>query len=50
MASIVRPAVVVFVALTALTGVAYPLAVTGIGASPDDAARTVKFLYKDLTV
>jgi len=31
MNSIVRPALVLFVALSALTGIAYPLAVTGIG-------------------
>ena len=31
MTSIVRPALVVFAVLTALTGVAYPLVVTGIG-------------------
>ncbi|OYU00224.1 MAG: potassium-transporting ATPase subunit C [Burkholderiales bacterium PBB1] len=31
MSAIVRPALVLFVALTVLTGIAYPLAVTGIG-------------------
>ncbi|MEP6876660.1 MAG: potassium-transporting ATPase subunit C, partial [Burkholderiales bacterium] len=30
MTSIVRPALALFVALSAITGVAYPLAVTGI--------------------
>lgn len=43
MTSIVRPALVVFAVLTALTGVAYPLVVTGIGqaAFPDQAAGSL---------
>ncbi len=35
----IRPAVVVFVALTAITGVAYPLVVTGIGKALPAAAH-----------
>ena len=43
MNSIVRPALVMFAVLTALTGVAYPLVVTGIGqvAFPDQAAGSL---------
>ena len=43
MTSIVRPALVLFAALTALTGLAYPLVVTGIGqaAFPDQAAGSM---------
>ena len=43
MTSIVRPALVVFAVLTALTGVAYPLVVTGIGqaAFPEEAAGSL---------
>jgi len=43
MISIVRPAVVLFVALTVVTGVAYPLAVTGIAkaAFPSQAAGSL---------
>lgn len=43
MNTIVRPVVVCFVALSALTGIAYPLAVTGIGrlAFPDQAAGSL---------
>ena len=43
MNSIVRPALVVFAVLTALTGVAYPLVVTGIGqaAFPEQAAGSL---------
>lgn len=43
MNSIVRPALVTFAVLTALTGVAYPLVVTGIGqvAFPDQAAGSL---------
>lgn len=41
--SVVRPALVLFALLTALTGVAYPLLVTGIGqaAFPDQAAGSL---------
>ena len=43
MTSIVRPALVTFAVLTALTGVAYPLVVTGIGqvAFPEQAAGSL---------
>ena len=43
MNSIVRPALVLFVALTALTGIAYPLVVSGIGQAvfPDQAAGSL---------
>lgn len=43
MRSIVRPALVLFAVLTALTGVAYPLAVTGIAraAFPEEAAGSL---------
>lgn len=43
MTSIVRPALVLFVALTVVTGVAYPLAVTGIAkvAFPSQAAGSL---------
>ncbi len=43
MTSILRPALVLFAVLTALTGVAYPLVVTGIGqaAFPDQAAGSL---------
>lgn len=43
MTSVLRPALVVFVVLTALTGVVYPLVVTGIGqaAFPDQAAGSI---------
>jgi K+-transporting ATPase ATPase C chain len=43
MTSIVRPALVVFAVLTALTGAAYPLVVTGIGrvAFPEEAAGSL---------
>ena len=43
MSSIVRPALVLFAVLTALTGVAYPLVVTGIGqaAFADQAAGSI---------
>jgi K+-transporting ATPase ATPase C chain len=43
MNTIVRPALVSFVVLTALTGIAYPLVVTGIGqvAFPDQAAGSL---------
>ena len=43
MTSIVRPAIVLFVALTVVTGVAYPLAVTGIAkaAFPSQAAGSL---------
>ena len=43
MTSIVRPALVTFAVLTALTGVAYPLVVTGIGqaAFPQQAAGSL---------
>jgi K+-transporting ATPase ATPase C chain len=43
MTSIVRPALVLFVALSALTGVAYPLAVTGIAKTvfPSQAAGSL---------
>jgi K+-transporting ATPase ATPase C chain len=43
MNSIVRPALVTFAVLTALTGIAYPLVVTGIGriAFPDQAAGSL---------
>jgi K+-transporting ATPase ATPase C chain len=43
MVSIVRPALVTFAVLTALTGIAYPLAVTGIGqaAFPDQAGGSL---------
>ena len=43
MNSILRPALILFAVLTALTGVAYPLAVTGIGqtAFPEQAAGSL---------
>ncbi len=43
MTPLVRPALVLFVALTALTGIAYPLAVTGIGQAvfPEQAAGSL---------
>jgi K+-transporting ATPase ATPase C chain len=43
MISVLRPALVVFAVLTALTGVAYPLVVTGIGqaAFPEQAAGSL---------
>jgi K+-transporting ATPase ATPase C chain len=43
MNSVLRPALVCFAALTALTGIAYPLAVTGIGqlAFPQQAAGSL---------
>jgi K+-transporting ATPase ATPase C chain len=43
MSAIVRPALVIFAVLTALTGIAYPLVVTGIGqaAFPDQAAGSL---------
>ena len=43
MSNIVRPAVVVFAVLTAVTGAVYPLVVTGIGqtAFPDQAAGSL---------
>ena len=43
MSSILRPALVLFAVLTALTGVAYPLVVTGIGqaAFPEQAAGSL---------
>lgn len=43
MTSVVRPALVTFAVLTALTGIAYPLIVTGIGqvAFPDQAAGSL---------
>lgn len=43
MTSIIRPAFILFVALTALTGVVYPLVVTGIGqvVFPDQAAGSL---------
>ena len=43
MTSIVRPALVIFAVLTVLTGVAYPLVVTGIGqvALPEQAAGSL---------
>lgn len=43
MNSIVRPALVCFAVLTALTGIAYPLAVTGIGQAvfPEQAAGSL---------
>jgi K+-transporting ATPase ATPase C chain len=43
MSTIVRPALVIFALLTALTGVVYPLLVTGIGqvAFPDQAAGSL---------
>jgi K+-transporting ATPase ATPase C chain len=43
MASILRPAVVIFAALTLVCGIAYPLAVTGIGkaAFPEQAAGSL---------
>ena len=43
MYAIVRPALVLFVALTVLTGIAYPLAVTGIGQAvfPEQAAGSL---------
>lgn len=43
MAPIVRPALVLFIALTVVTGVAYPLVVTGIGkaAFPSQAAGSM---------
>ncbi|HQR10508.1 MAG TPA: potassium-transporting ATPase subunit KdpC [Casimicrobiaceae bacterium] len=43
MTSVVRPALVLFAVLTALTGVVYPLVVTGIGqaAFPDQAAGSL---------
>ncbi|MBL0147380.1 MAG: potassium-transporting ATPase subunit KdpC [Ideonella sp.] len=43
MNSVVRPALVTFAVLTALTGIAYPLIVTGIGqvAFPDQAAGSL---------
>lgn len=43
MISVLRPALVLFVVLTALTGVAYPLVVTGIGqaAFPEQAAGSL---------
>ena len=43
MTSILRPALVLFAVLTALTGVAYPLVVTGIGqaAFPEQAAGSL---------
>ena len=47
MNTLVRPALVCFVALTALTGIAYPLVVTGIGqvAFPEQAAGSL--IYRD---
>lgn len=43
MSTIVRPALVIFAVLTVLTGIAYPLVVTGIGqaAFPDQAAGSL---------
>lgn len=47
MTSIVRPALVLFVALTAVTGVAYPLAVTGIAKAVFPAQAAGSLVEKD---
>lgn len=47
MTSIVRPALVLFVALTAITGVAYPLAVTGIAKAAFPAQAAGSLIEKD---
>ena len=47
MTSIVRPAVVLFVALSAITGVAYPLAVTGIAKAVFPAQAAGSLIEKD---
>lgn len=47
MTSIVRPALVLFVALTAITGVAYPLAVTGIAKAVFPAQAAGSLIEKD---
>jgi len=45
--SILRPALVLFVALTAITGVAYPLAVTGIAKAVFPAQAAGSLIEKD---
>lgn len=47
MTSIVRPALVLFVALSAITGVAYPLAVTGIAKAMFPAQAAGSLIEKD---
>jgi len=47
MTSIVRPTLVLFVALTAITGVAYPLAVTGIAKAVFPAQAAGSLIEKD---
>ena len=47
MNSIVRPALVLFVALTAITGVAYPLAVTGIAKAVFPAQAAGSLIEQD---
>jgi K+-transporting ATPase ATPase C chain len=47
MTSIVRPALVLFVALSAITGVAYPLAVTGIAKAVFPAQAAGSLIEKD---
>jgi K+-transporting ATPase ATPase C chain len=47
MNSIVRPALVLFVALSAITGVAYPLAVTGIAKAVFPAQAAGSLIEKD---
>ena len=47
MNSIVRPALVLFVALSAITGVAYPLAVTGIAKAAFPAQAAGSLIEKD---
>lgn len=47
MTSIVRPALVLFVALSAVTGIAYPLAVTGIAKAVFPAQAAGSLIEKD---
>ena len=47
MTSIVRPALVIFVVLTALTGVAYPLLVTGIAQAAFADKATGSLIVRD---
>jgi K+-transporting ATPase ATPase C chain len=48
-ASIVRPALVLFVALSVVTGIAYPLAVTGIASAVFPAQAAGSLIVKDGT-